>query len=385
VSGFNNPIIGGGGSLVYPSIHSPNFNVANPAGSPTPSWGILKSGLAFFFGLALAGGTITGPNYIFNTQGLFFYSGAPALGNLIISLVGPGVVLDPKGNVVTPNGLAVYSSAGSDIFMGLSGTSAFLKFPSGSANEASAGQIDSALILAGAAQFIGTALTSAALNIVGHRDVVNIQANSPNAGGTSFANMGMNYFDDAGNQTQVAFYDATGFNVSKGPGSVLTDVTQRNATTNAVTQITPSYTIPAGIMVPGTSWDLELFFAGNQNATTATTLEFFFQVNGNNTAITLPAAFVTANGAFRGSARLIVACKIPGPANTASIFINGEVNVTQTTFAVANSTKWSVSSPNAQGPNASVDTSIAQLCAISTQWGTSGSLGGLWSRFRRRS
>lgn len=98
--GFSNPILGGGGGLVYPSIHSPNFNVANPSASPNPSWGILKNGLAYFFGLILAGGTITGPDYIFNSNGFFFYNGAPANGNLIASITatnGTDGFLNPYG------------------------------------------------------------------------------------------------------------------------------------------------------------------------------------------------------------------------------------------------------------------------------------------------
>jgi hypothetical protein len=86
--GFGNPIVGGGGALVYPSIHSPNFNVANPGASPNPSWAVLKNGLAYFFGLVLAGGTITGPDYIISPAGIFIYSGTPATGNLIGSWAG---------------------------------------------------------------------------------------------------------------------------------------------------------------------------------------------------------------------------------------------------------------------------------------------------------
>ena len=97
--GFSNPIIGGGGALVYPSIHSPNFNVANPPASPTPSWGILKNGLAYFFGLVLAGGTITGPDYIINSVGFFFYSGTPGPGNLVGSSVSNAGGVDAFGNV----------------------------------------------------------------------------------------------------------------------------------------------------------------------------------------------------------------------------------------------------------------------------------------------
>jgi hypothetical protein len=106
VSGFSNPIIGGGGSLVYPSIHSPGFDVASPTSSAIPSWGILKNGLAYFYGLVLSGGgTITGPDYVISPTGIFFYSGTPALGNLIVSIAGAAGI-DSQGNVY-PEGFDV--------------------------------------------------------------------------------------------------------------------------------------------------------------------------------------------------------------------------------------------------------------------------------------
>lgn len=74
--GFNNPIIGGGGSLVYPSIHSPNFN----AGPPIVGWSIDKNGDAFF------SGTISGQSFIINSVGIFFYNGVPATGALVASI-----------------------------------------------------------------------------------------------------------------------------------------------------------------------------------------------------------------------------------------------------------------------------------------------------------
>jgi hypothetical protein len=73
MTGFSNPIIGGGGSLVYPSIHSPNF-VKGSAG-----WTINKDGSAEFNNLTIRNGTIV--------SGLaLYYSGTPAAGNLIASI-----------------------------------------------------------------------------------------------------------------------------------------------------------------------------------------------------------------------------------------------------------------------------------------------------------
>jgi hypothetical protein len=78
--GFSNPIIGGGGGLVYPSIHSPNY-VPNVSG-----WSVNKDGTAQFTGLAIIGGTFTGTNFVMNQAGIFFYGGTPAAGNLIESV-----------------------------------------------------------------------------------------------------------------------------------------------------------------------------------------------------------------------------------------------------------------------------------------------------------
>lgn len=87
----------GAGSLRYPQIMSPNFNLANPGASPANSWALLQSGLAYLFGVVLSGGTITGPDYVINTAGIFFYSGTPAAGNLAYTLAAAAGT-DPFGN-----------------------------------------------------------------------------------------------------------------------------------------------------------------------------------------------------------------------------------------------------------------------------------------------
>jgi hypothetical protein len=83
--GFNNPLTGENGSLIYQQIKSPNFNLALQTG-----WAILKNGNAYFFNVT-ATGTITattfaGTDFIINSSGAFFYSGTPAAGNLILAL-----------------------------------------------------------------------------------------------------------------------------------------------------------------------------------------------------------------------------------------------------------------------------------------------------------
>lgn len=107
MSGFSNPLVGGGGALVYPNIHSPNFTAEDSGaytadyqagyGAPPQGWSIDKNGNAQFNDLTLTGNTFSGNNYELNPQGAFFYSGPPALGNLIASFAGlPGT--DPFNN-----------------------------------------------------------------------------------------------------------------------------------------------------------------------------------------------------------------------------------------------------------------------------------------------
>ncbi len=110
MSGFSNPIVGGGGSLVYPQIKSPNFSMAGQAG-----WAILKNGDAFFFNIT-AEGTITatafiGSDFVINANGEYYYSGTPAPGNLIISVSNLSA-LDAKGNS-TIAGVTSYFNTGS--------------------------------------------------------------------------------------------------------------------------------------------------------------------------------------------------------------------------------------------------------------------------------
>jgi len=86
MSGYSNPIIGGGdGALVYPQIKSPNFSVAAKTG-----WAILKDGTAYFFSVT-AEGVVTatefdGTDFVIDAAGEFFYSSTPADGNLILAI-----------------------------------------------------------------------------------------------------------------------------------------------------------------------------------------------------------------------------------------------------------------------------------------------------------
>src|SRR5258708_6366427 len=75
-----NPIVGGV-VLRRPAIRSPNF-LTGSAG-----WTINADGSAEFNNLSIRG-TFNGTNFIINSTGAFFYSGTPALGNLVVSITG---------------------------------------------------------------------------------------------------------------------------------------------------------------------------------------------------------------------------------------------------------------------------------------------------------
>lgn len=94
--GFNNPLTGENGSLIYQQIKSPNFSLSGEVG-----WAILKNGDAYFFNV-VATGTITasefiGTDFIIDSGGMFFYNGTPAAGNLILALA-PAAGTDGFGN-----------------------------------------------------------------------------------------------------------------------------------------------------------------------------------------------------------------------------------------------------------------------------------------------
>jgi hypothetical protein len=125
-----NPVVAAS-ALRIPAITSPGFNLQNPDASPTPSWAILSSGLAYFFGLVLQGGGISGGTFIINNAGIFIYSGTPAGGNLIGSWTGAAGD-DDFGNPY-PEGLSV-----------------------------TVGTIDGAMITGGA--IMGTTITGASIN-----------------------------------------------------------------------------------------------------------------------------------------------------------------------------------------------------------------------------
>lgn len=104
---FNNAPIGGT-TLVRKAIKSPNY----AAGSS--GWSVNKDGSAEFNNLTVRG-VFEGLKYEINATGMFFYSGTPANGNLVASVV-PGTTggNDQYGNAYKP-GVCVYGGSGQPV------------------------------------------------------------------------------------------------------------------------------------------------------------------------------------------------------------------------------------------------------------------------------
>lgn len=111
--GFADPIVGPDTKLLIPAIQSPNFTMG------VTGWTINKDGSAEFNNLTVRG-TFFGTDYIINANGVFFYSGTPAHGNLIISLAGVAGT-DGFSNTY-PQGLS-FTGGGESLVMGLTGGS----------------------------------------------------------------------------------------------------------------------------------------------------------------------------------------------------------------------------------------------------------------------
>lgn len=87
--GWSDPVVGGV-DLRRAAIRSPNY-AAGSAG-----WTVNQDGSAEFNNLTIRG-TFNGTNFVINTSGAFFYSGTPALGNLICS-ISTAAGTDAQGN-----------------------------------------------------------------------------------------------------------------------------------------------------------------------------------------------------------------------------------------------------------------------------------------------
>lgn len=97
---FSNPIASASGGLVFPSIHSPDYDPG------VEGWTINRDGTAEFSDMVVRG-VLTIEN---SGEGIFVYAGTPALGNLIASVASTNGT-DPYGNLY-PEGVAGENKGG---------------------------------------------------------------------------------------------------------------------------------------------------------------------------------------------------------------------------------------------------------------------------------
>jgi hypothetical protein len=156
------------GNLAIPSIRSPNFLTG------VSGWAIFKDGSAEFNNLTIRG-TFKGTNFIINASGAFFYSGTPALGNLIVSITNNNGT-DSFGNTYG-SGIQAYKPNGTGGFFARCIMDNTGSFGLQSNSTAGIGSISSAAAGGG-----GSAITLQTEGYIGDsfNDLI---INSPNAGG----------------------------------------------------------------------------------------------------------------------------------------------------------------------------------------------------------
>jgi hypothetical protein len=189
-------------------MESPNF-VHGVSG-----WAIFGDGSAEFNNLTIRG-TFMGTDFEINPAGIFFYSGTPAAGNLILALA-QTAGSDSFGNPYI-EGVSVGAAGGQQVEMLIAGLEGVLRFPSGASFENVAGNISAAT--GGSPAFINLLMSGPKGTLSGHQDWVQAEMNSANNSGTSFASLLLNYIGTGGGVHNYAIMDATGFNI--GAGSIV--------------------------------------------------------------------------------------------------------------------------------------------------------------------
>lgn len=145
-------------------------------------------------------------------SGIFVYSGAPAAGNLIASLVG-ATTADPFGNTVVPDGLTFYNGA-QLAFFGLVGAENELFMGSGASFEGQAFEVAATAVGSGGTAFITGGMVGPAADTPGHNDFAEISLNSGQENGGSVASGQLIYVAPGGPAVATAFWNDNGFTMN---------------------------------------------------------------------------------------------------------------------------------------------------------------------------
>lgn len=140
--GWLDPIVGGT-ALRIPAIRSPNY-IAGSSGWTINQDGSVEFNNGTFRGTVTAG-TFQGTNFVINSTGAFFYSGTPALNNLIVSIANAAGT-DAYGNDYL-SGVTTYDESANDLFTQLNagGITIGNIIPAGGPDTADAGLIVSGI------------------------------------------------------------------------------------------------------------------------------------------------------------------------------------------------------------------------------------------------
>jgi hypothetical protein len=207
--GARNSILAGQGTLIRQMIQSPNF-ITGVSG-----WTINKDGSAEFNNLTIRG-TFAGTNFVINANGIFFYSGVPATGNLVLALTNSAGT-DAFGNVYI-QGITIGNNSGVQVLLRIvTGVQAAMQFPTNNPNENVAANITAnaggGVTLLG---FLQLVISGPKTNVAGNQDWTQILFNSANYGGTSNASLDIIYIGTGGGVHTYAFMDGSGFNITAG-------------------------------------------------------------------------------------------------------------------------------------------------------------------------
>lgn len=188
---FQDPIVGGT-ILRIPALQSPNFSLAGKTG-----WAIMIDGSAYFFNVT-ATGIITatafaGTDFNINSSGIFFYSAAPAAGDLAISLA-YAAGTDTYGNVY-PSGLNI-TAGGKAVVVGLTGGAPLIYFVSTAPDLTNGAALQDIILGAGLGQYDFLQILSAENTT--NNDLVLQGFAGSSQDGTQLAEIIQQYKDSAG-------------------------------------------------------------------------------------------------------------------------------------------------------------------------------------------
>lgn len=377
MSGFQHDIAGGNGDLVVTSVQSPNF-VSGSAG-----WQIAKDGSAEFNDLVIRG-TFKGTDFELNSNGLFFYNGTPAAGNLILSIASAAGT-DEFGNSYLAGFTSTNLSGGEpqvNLFTG--GISFINKTSPGTAPcsvdgtctssvaelDISSGQISNSSVnsqislLDGITGGVGGGVvglidTQGALrNDTALYLVESLTTTPPSTGATE----AVLYCDSNGILRVMNNSGAGGV-----PAITRADTTQHTNANNGTQLISTAWTIPADDLQVGTIYMVETLFTGTFENQTLTWNSRFDSTD--RAGVTIGSGFFTSGTGFNGYIRVYVQCLSTGSNGTAVQWCEGGVGVAGTRSSGTNNNNAFLSSN--LSVTFTVDTTASHTIAASAGWGGS--------------